>query len=123
MSVLVQSRTDVYVVVRDRETDACTLRLGAFKASKVGKHLAKAIEAWPSYRVVVEPVEFHSPPMLPPPKKGSDVWYVRQARIDWQKEGEIEIDDDAKISRGDDPGAYVAAWVWVHCEMEEDDGE
>lgn len=30
------------------------------------------------------------------------------------KDGEIEIDDNATISYGDDNGAYVAAWVWVY---------
>lgn len=30
-----------------------------------------------------------------------------------ESEGEIEIDDKAKVSRGDDTGAYVQAWVWV----------
>jgi hypothetical protein len=25
----------------------------------------------------------------------------------------IDVDEDAVVSRGDDPGAYVAAWVWV----------
>jgi hypothetical protein len=28
-------------------------------------------------------------------------------------DGELEIDADAKVSIGDDPGAYVQAWVWV----------
>jgi hypothetical protein len=28
-------------------------------------------------------------------------------------DGECEIDDAATISAGDDPGAYVQAWVWV----------
>lgn len=27
---------------------------------------------------------------------------------------EIEIDDNAKTSRGCDPGTWVAAWVWVY---------
>src|SRR5688572_11282438 len=31
----------------------------------------------------------------------------------FQRDGEIEIDDDAIVSRGEDPGAYVQAWVWV----------
>jgi hypothetical protein len=36
-----------------------------------------------------------------------------------EKEGEIEIDEDATVSRSKD-GAYVAAWVWVpHKEEEE----
>jgi hypothetical protein len=25
----------------------------------------------------------------------------------------IEVDDDAVVSKGDDKGAFVAAWVWV----------
>jgi len=29
------------------------------------------------------------------------------------KEGELEIDDNAKLSEGDDNGTYVQAWVWV----------
>lgn len=29
------------------------------------------------------------------------------------EEGEVEIDDNAKLSEGDDNGAYVQAWVWV----------
>lgn len=29
------------------------------------------------------------------------------------KDGEVEVDDGATVSRGDDPGAYVHAWVWV----------
>lgn len=29
------------------------------------------------------------------------------------RDGECEIDGNAKVSMGDDPGAYVAAWVWV----------
>jgi hypothetical protein len=26
---------------------------------------------------------------------------------------DIEIDDNAKLSEGDDNGCFVAAWVWV----------
>ena len=28
-------------------------------------------------------------------------------------EGECEIDEGAKVSKGNDEGAYVQAWVWV----------
>src|SRR5215472_14714934 len=31
----------------------------------------------------------------------------------YAREGEIEFDEDARISEGDDNGAYVQAWVWV----------
>jgi hypothetical protein len=37
----------------------------------------------------------------------------RKAADDVAREGECEIDDDAMVSRSDDPGAYVQAWVWV----------
>lgn len=29
------------------------------------------------------------------------------------KDGEIEMDDDAEVSLGDDDGAYVMVWTWV----------
>ena len=37
----------------------------------------------------------------------------RAAAQDQAVEGEIEVDDNAVVSRGDDAGAYVAAWLWV----------
>ncbi len=46
-------------------------------------------------------------------KAGDDAWYVSQAKAQYEQEGEIEIDSNAIVSRGDDPGAYVQAWVWV----------
>lgn len=33
-----------------------------------------------------------------------------------RKDGEIEIDDDAEVSMGDDSGAYVMVWTWVNDE-------
>lgn len=42
-----------------------------------------------------------------------DTDYITAARAQYQREGSIEIDDNAVVSRGSDPGAYVAAWVWV----------
>ena len=39
---------------------------------------------------------------------------IALARQEHEKEGECEIDEDAIISWGDDDGAYVQAWVWVH---------
>jgi hypothetical protein len=38
--------------------------------------------------------------------------YVKAAR-EKQEEGEIEVDDPAIVSRGDDDGAYVMGWMWV----------
>lgn len=42
---------------------------------------------------------------------------IEAARRLYEREGEIEIDDGAKVSRADDnpdAGAYVQAWVWVY---------
>lgn len=51
----------------------------------------------------------------------TDEAYIEAARCEYQREGAIEIDDHAKISRGNDDGAYVAAWVWVaHTRTQED---
>lgn len=38
------------------------------------------------------------------------------AKVRYHREGEIEIDDNAKVSRAEgnpDRGAYVEAWVWI----------
>jgi hypothetical protein len=43
----------------------------------------------------------------------SDDWYRERAKELYCEDGEIEVDDNAPISRGDDSGAYVEAWVWV----------
>lgn len=36
---------------------------------------------------------------------------IKLARQECDEEGVCEIDDDAKVSEGDDNGAYVQAWV------------
>ncbi len=35
------------------------------------------------------------------------------AKLTLEKEGELEIDDDAVVSESDENGAYVQAWAWV----------
>jgi hypothetical protein len=47
----------------------------------------------------------------------TDKQYIETARALYQKDGEVEIDDNLgteMVSRGEDPGAYVQAWVWVY---------
>lgn len=39
--------------------------------------------------------------------------YRAEAKRLHHDEGECEIDSGAEVSRGDDAGAYVQAWVWV----------
>lgn len=40
--------------------------------------------------------------------------FYRERAFDTRhKDGDIEFDVDAKVSIGDDAGAYVQAWVWI----------
>ena len=39
--------------------------------------------------------------------------YRAQARKDWNPGQDSQVDENAKVSTGDDAGAWVAAWVWV----------
>ena len=43
----------------------------------------------------------------------SDEWFRTRAKELYCEEGQIEVDDNARVSIGDDDGAYVEAWVWV----------
>jgi hypothetical protein len=51
----------------------------------------------------------------------SDKWFRARAAEMYHTDGKIEVDSNARISRGDDPGAYVEAWVWVPLDREEGD--
>lgn len=47
---------------------------------------------------------------------------IAAARSLYQSEGEIEIDDNARVSRAEgnpDNGAFVQGWVWVSDEEAE----
>ena len=48
------------------------------------------------------------------PNSATEQRYINAARDQWHRDGEVEIDDDAKVSRGESSGAYVQAWVWVY---------
>ncbi len=51
------------------------------------------------------------------PSNLSEGEYRKLAKEQFHADGEIEIDDNCKVSLIDDPesenGAYVTAWVWV----------
>lgn len=52
------------------------------------------------------------------PSHHKDEWYIERARLLFEKEGFLEIDDFPKVSKTDeldngDDGAYVQCWVWV----------
>ena len=38
---------------------------------------------------------------------------IQLAREWHEDEGEVEIDDNAQLSEGNDNGCYVQAWVWA----------
>ena len=44
--------------------------------------------------------------------KDSQAYRIAAKRM-FEDEGTLEIDDNAIVSAGSDPGAYVEAWVWV----------
>jgi len=44
--------------------------------------------------------------------------YIQRAKAQYEEEGSVEIDDNAKLSVGMDKGVYVEAWVWVADEEE-----
>ena len=39
---------------------------------------------------------------------------IKAAKDQYQCDGECEVDDNAKTSRGGGGGCYVQAWVWVY---------
>lgn len=45
--------------------------------------------------------------------KETDEKYRALAKRSFHDEGVIEIDDNARIAKGAECGAYVEAWVWV----------
>jgi len=51
------------------------------------------------------------------------LWYIAQAREQYQKEGLIEVDDNATVSMGAEEGAYVQAWVFVYDRSDETEEE
>lgn len=62
-----------------------------------------------------------TPTPTPTPTPPSDDVVRAMAKSMYEVEGEIEIDDNAVVSHGADPGAYVAAWVWVPFDDEDED--
>lgn len=68
---------------------------------------AKAVEKPSSeLRQAIEAVEEHL-------KDSRRQKILELARATLAHEGELEFDDDAVASEGDDNGAYLQAWVWV----------
>jgi hypothetical protein len=44
----------------------------------------------------------------------TDADLIKKARVDYEDEGTLEIDEEPAVSRGaNGHGAYVQAWVWV----------
>jgi hypothetical protein len=60
----------------------------------------------PELREAIEAVEEH----LSEPRRQN---ILELGRATLAREGELEFDDDAIASEGDDNGTYLQAWVWV----------
>lgn len=58
-----------------------------------------------------------------PGTQANDARLRALAREAWQRGGECEIDEDARVSVSEDDGAYVAAWVWVTDPTRPDDDD
>jgi len=43
----------------------------------------------------------------------TDEQYREACETRYGRDGDLEIDDGAEVSRGDDSGAYVQAWKWI----------
>ncbi len=68
---------------------------------------AKAVKKPSSeLRNAIEAVENH----LDDPRRQK---ILELARATLAREGELEFDDDAIVSEGNDNGAYLQAWAWV----------
>ncbi len=51
----------------------------------------------------------------------SNDWFRSRAKELYHEEGQIEVDGNARVARGDDKGAYVEAWVWVPLKEDQSD--
>jgi hypothetical protein len=68
----------------------------------------------PDERVIVDELVRRQATRLEPYKtEQEEQAIIAAAKAEYEREGEIEIDDDAAISSGDTNGVYVEAWVFV----------
>jgi len=49
----------------------------------------------------------------------TDEWFRTRAKELYNEDGQIEVDANARVSAGNDGGAYVEAWVWVPLKEEQ----
>ncbi len=47
------------------------------------------------------------------PTEERRIGIIELARQHHGQEGQVEIDDNAQLSEGNDHGCYVQAWVWI----------
>jgi hypothetical protein len=84
----------------------------------VARHLAEILkkECWPTAPLSVEAGKLIAGLIQTVDDAADDDVtraYRAAAKDWWNREGEIEVDDDAIVSVSSDGGAYVGAWVWV----------
>jgi hypothetical protein len=93
---------------------------GAIVTALINQGRWLTIEPWPDdrWRISVKPEAADALRRLvteqthPAIQARSDR-YRQRARIRFEREGELEIDDAAPVSQGEEQGAYVQCWVWI----------
>jgi hypothetical protein len=93
---------------------ALTLDEDDHQNQKCRSHVGRGEAEFP-----VNPIGTHEPSLSPEENRRQDI--IELAREEhcsnYYSDNEYPtIDDDAKVSEGDDNGAYVQAWVWVSFE-------
>jgi len=53
-------------------------------------------------------------------EKLTEEWYRKEADEKYANDG-LEVDEDSKVSLGDDEGAWVQVWKWIPGEPDDDD--
>lgn len=107
---------DLTVTIADENNDVLkTINLYQDGSdSEEAHYIADLLQrAYPEAQITIDDVEVEAVIEDEIDGTPSDETLVDQARCMYQDEGSIEIDGGAVVSRGDDPGAYVQAWVWV----------
>lgn len=94
--------SDPEIVKLTKEEFANLMRLSKMPAVEQIRHAINLIE---SLQDVIERIAAE--------ESAVKARYIAAARKLYEREGELEFDDDPVVSLGSDPGAYVQCWRWV----------
>jgi hypothetical protein len=93
---------------------------GAIATALINQGRWLTIEPWPDdqWRISVKPEAAEALRQLlteqtDPAIQARYAQYRQRAKARFEREGELEIDDDAPVSQREEQGAYVQCWVWI----------